>query len=644
MESFWDGNIQYLPNSLVEQITQSSHQNTDIQIEYSKSNHPILKIDNYYLHSKQDPIREVKRLVDELPFDQSERVYLFLGAGLGYIIHCALEKDELISGVWLEYSPAVLKKALETIDFSDLLKSNRLKILLSPIQEEDLYNAFRGKSTVPVTFVPHRGSLQWQEKNYNRLRLIAEGFFHKKDVNLATLVRFEKIWTKNMIHNLTETLRFHPVSSLFDIARDIPILVVGAGPSLSDSLEDIKKYQNRFLILAVDTAVHILTRAGIEPDLIYTVDPQALNSAYLEGYEGEAGLILDPTSTYLTPRMEKLTGQLKGFFTTSPFPLTEILQKICSQPIGSIPFGGSVSTNAYSLAKLMGGKPIYLVGQDLGFTYGHAHAKGAILEERLNWKESRRFRREIHNHRQLTALPKHFEQSIGNHPRKLQTNEKLIIFRNWFQENAKDAINLSKFGLKIHNLKESDLATEFNSEDSEESINFIESAESVHSESNVATCRNKIKNILKENANWSTKELLRIEIEKIQKEILDYLAPVKEGLRLSEEIYSLILNGNDDPRLLQSKIQKMNEVDEYVSSRKNLGNILSTSMQRVIFSVTEGFESELSLEEKENPRIGIAKKSVLLYQGLYDQSMSLKKQLSLALLRIQYLDNQSLSH
>jgi hypothetical protein len=640
MESFWDRNIQYLPDSLIEQITQSSQQNMDIQIEYSKSNHPILRIDNHYLHSKQDPIREVKRLVDELPFDQSERVYLFLGAGLGYIIHSALEKDKLISGVWLEYSPTVLKKALETIDFSDLLKSNRLKILLAPIQEEDLYNAFRGKSTVPVTFVPHRGSLQWQEKHYNRLRLIAEGFFHKKDVNLATLVRFEKIWTKNMIQNLTETLRFHPVSSLFEIAHAIPILVVGAGPSLSDSLTDIKKYKNHFLILAVDTAVHILTRDGIEPDLIYTVDPQALNSAYLEGYEGDAGLILDPTSTYLTPRLEKLTGQLKGFFTTSPFPLTELLQKISSQPIGSIPFGGSVSTNAYSLAKLMGGDPIYLVGQDLGFTHGHAHAKGAILEERLNWKESRRFRRELHNHRQLTALPKHFEESIGNSSERLQTNEKLIIFRNWFQENAKDAINLSQFGLKIHNLKESDFAIEFDSKNSGESVKLIESKKSDQRELQVASVRSKIKNILQEKANWSTIQLLRNEIEKIQSEILEYISPVKEGLRLSEEIYSLILKGKDDPRVLQSKIQKMNEVDEYVSSRKNLGNILSTSMQRVIFSVTEGFESELSIAEKENPRIGIAKKSVLLYQGLYDQSMSLKKQLSLALFRIQYLDNQ----
>jgi hypothetical protein len=623
MENYWTKNIQFLPDHLIEKISHSKALDADIRIESSKSGHPILRIDNHYLHSKHDPIREVTRLVDELPNSHSERVYLFLGAGLGYIIHPALEKDIQISGVWLEQSPEILTKALEVNDFSELLKSGRLKILLAPIQDEDLYNAFKGKSTVPVTFVPHRGSLQWKEQEYNRLKLIAEGFFQKKDVNLATLVRFEKIWTKNMIQNITETLRFHPVSTLFEIARGIPILVVGAGPSLSDSLIDIDRYKNNFLILAVDTAVHILNRAGIEPDLIYTVDPQALNSAYLEGYDGEAGLILDPTSTYLTPRLSnQATNGLRGFFTTSPFPLTEILQKISSIPIGSIPFGGSVSTNAYSLAKLMGGDPIYFVGQDLGFTHGHAHAKGAILEERLNWKESRRFRRELHNHRQLTALPKFFEETIGNESSKLQTNEKLIIFRNWFQENAKEAINLSKFGLKIPNLKESDFLKEF------ESRSF--------SESGVASCRIEIKNILKEKPNWSTYELLKMEIEKIQNEINEYIIPVEQGLKLSREIYTLILQGKDDPWVLQEKIKKMNEIDEYVSSRKNLGNILSTSMQRVIFSVTEGFESELSMEEKENPRIGIAKKSVLLYQGLYDQSLSLKRQLSLALLRIQY--------
>jgi hypothetical protein len=63
-----------------------------------------------------------------------------------------------------------------------------------------------------------------------------------------------------------------------------------------------------------------------------------------------------------------------------------------------------VSTNAYDLARKMGCNPVFLVGQDLAFSDGQVHARGAALEERLSWKESRVNRREMHNYAQLTAI------------------------------------------------------------------------------------------------------------------------------------------------------------------------------------------------------------------------------------------------
>lgn len=64
--------------------------------------------------------------------------------------------------------------------------------------------------------------------------------------------------------------------------------------------------------------------------------------------------------------------------------MIRILSSKPEEEIGVVDFGGSVSTNAVSLAEKMKARNILLVGQDLSFPNKLAHCKGAVLEERLN--------------------------------------------------------------------------------------------------------------------------------------------------------------------------------------------------------------------------------------------------------------------
>jgi hypothetical protein len=619
MNSIYQNNFQYLSEKIQKQLINIEESEMDeLLLEESKTKIPILKIDNQYLHSKHDPIKEANRFATELPNDGRERIYLYIGAGLGYIVQESLNRENLTQ-CWLESDSRIIKIALSLFDYSPYLKSQQLQILIQPISEDDLYETFKGKSTTPVTLVPHRASFQWKEKNYQAIKFLCEKFFHKKDVNLATLVRFEKIWTKNMILNLPSLTKLHPVSRLFGIAKKCNILVVCAGPSLTESLPDILKYRNSFLLIAVDTALAILEAAGIEPDLIYSVDPQALNSFYLEGYNGRGKLVIDPTSTYLSLRLN--IGPRQGFFSSSPFPFIKILDEISENEIGEIPYGGSVSTNAIALARLMEAENIYITGQDLAFSHNLAHAKGAILEERLNHLETRKFRREKHNHFQLTALPKLWEISLDD--KKIHTNEKLVIFRNWFQENAKDTINLTKSGLKIEGLKNSNFQNEFGRQFRKQEEN-----------SSALNLKEKIDSICKEDKTWAKPKALENSLKELHTQLKDFLPQVEKGFKLSTLIFKNIESGSENPEYLSNKIQEMNLIDELVSNRKNLNEILSTSLQRVIFSVTEGYEANLTSQERENERLGIAKKSVLLYEGLRNSIQNFKFHISRVILQL----------
>lgn len=55
----------------------------------------------------------------------------------------------------------------------------------------------------------------------------------------------------------------------------------------------------------------------------------------------------------------------------------------------------------------------------------------------------------------------------------------------------------------------------------------------------------------------------------------------------------------------------------------------------MILTITEGYDEHLSLEEKENPRLGVAKKSLLLYEGLFESVRSTKRMLTKSLYRLQ---------
>lgn len=584
----------------------------------SKTDRTILEIDNIPFHSSHDPEKEAERLIQGLSRKDSNSLYIFFGAGIGYSVLSALKTTEAVC-VWMECFPSILKAALEENDFSEYLKSGRLRILLKPFAEDRLFESFKGLSHHSVSFIAHRGSLNWKQEEYQECRFICEKFFQKKDVNIATLSKFEKIWTRNILQNLRFLPGMKPVSMIFGLLNGMPAVVTGAGPSLHRDINDLKKYREYYFLITVDTALHVLQKNGIEPDLIFSVDPQPINKSYLEGYTGSGILVFDPTSCTHTLRLSEKFQE--GFFTSSPFPLMKLFTDFLTVEAGDVPFGGSVSTNAVSLADLMGAGDVLFFGQDLAFTDGFAHCKGAVLEERLNFKESRKHRRELHNHRQLFALPKLTVVSYSGET--LHTNEKMQIFRKWFEEQSKGKnwIHCGSGGGIIRGLKKQTVEEYFSGKDKEGLKRKLQS----------------VKSALLEKKNADTEQFFRrsdyfrnlIEVCDSMKEFETLL---QKGITVSEKIYRLIENGKNGSREFFSLIDQMEKIDETVSSKKGLNDYIGLGVQRVILMITEGFDSELTLKEKKNEKLGIAKKSILLYKGLHETSYIIRRMIKKILL------------
>ena len=85
---------------------------------------------------------------------------------------------------------------------------------------------------------------------------------------------------------------------------------------------------------------------------------------------------------------------------------------------------------------------------------------------------------------------------------------------------------------------------------------------------------------------------------------------------------------------LNDLIKKIDNIDETVSSKKGLNQIIGMSIQRIILMITEGYDINMSIEEKLNSKLAIAKKSVLLYSGLIEANELTKKLLKKVVYRI----------
>jgi hypothetical protein len=191
--------------------------------------------------------------------------------------------------------------------------------------------------------------------------------------NRITLVHMSRLWIKNIVSNLVRSWRYMggeiPSSSK-------PVVVAGAGESLERSLDSLRRYRNRFYLLAVDTALPVLSARNIQPDAVVVLEGQLANAAGFLGHGNqEIPLICDLSAHPST--LDAIRGS--KHFVLSAFSSTLLLDRLASTGL-DVPMirpMGSVGVAAVELAKAITTRPVFLTGLDFCYTPGKPHSRGA---------------------------------------------------------------------------------------------------------------------------------------------------------------------------------------------------------------------------------------------------------------------------
>ena len=433
--------------------------------------------------------------------------------------------------------------------------------------------------------------------HYLNLKNLIDSYLSRKNINIATLTRFQKLWSRNIIKNHKSFMTNKGIKNFFGKYKEKPCMVISAGPSLNDHIDDINKHQNKFIIIAVDSIFQTLEKRGINPDFIIAVDPQYINYKYFEYNKYYDPILVSEMSTF-PMILEKYRGRI--IFFRSVFPLAQWFEKF-TEAKGEIDMGGSVSTTAFDFAYRLGCSPIILFGQDLAFIRDRTHTRGSYVEK--YWS--------LHSDRFNTSLNgsyKYIHNNLfirikSNDNKLINTDRRLMIFLAWFQNKMRDikddvkVYNTSLHGAMIENM----------------AVRNFKEILSEHNFKDITSLKKEIKNFDPKIKGINYDEFLK-EIKKIKLDLNKLRSIVDDSLDLSENLYKRInkKQGSD----INSIIKKLDKNDIKIREVTDVSGFLGMTIQDKIYTILEDYETHLSEKEKKDNDLKIARRNIILYSGL----------------------------
>ena len=234
------------------------------------------------LSSKYQPTKEAERILAG-HLDSPIEVAVLFGAGHLALIqkmYLELPTDKIFI---LDTDKAVIQKSKD-IFFSDKQDAKSPEVTFALGEEEENYiQDYFSKAVKPrVKFFFNRNQVQRNPEGFESIKQKISGYHDKKNINVATISRFEKLWLRNITNN-TETIIHSPgVNEFKHHFQGAKAVIVGAGPSLTKNIATLKVCQEDITIIAVDTVYKTLLQHGITPTIVVVVDPQKINSKYIE--------------------------------------------------------------------------------------------------------------------------------------------------------------------------------------------------------------------------------------------------------------------------------------------------------------------------------------------------------------------------
>lgn len=563
---------------------QRKKRNFDVIVEKSLMDDTILKVNKkgkiLYLNGKYAPTAVVERWLERQGKIEEYAPIVVIGISNGYHLQRIMESIPKTANI-LIYEPSfeIFRRAMEEVDLSFLFELDvPVGIIvdgLNEIETEsylDLMISYDNMTSLRYYTSGNYLEL-FPEKVENFVKTLKKHITNLS-VKWNTLVRYTDVKATNTFHNLPYLYEGYSVAELCNILpKDVPAIVVSAGPSLNKNIMDLKKAVGKACIIATDTAMKPLLNAGIIPNLFVIID--GLKPGVLFEHKDLSKVPMVTMTGVSVEPMKYHKGKKFFYYSSSPLEHKILIDLGAKDKINrTLPdliTGGSVANSAYSLGVYMGAKTVILVGQDLAMTGNRTHADGTFKDKMDEIDVN---------------SDNYFEvESIDGG--KILTRDDFDRYRKWFEEyaqkwNAITMVDATEGGALIHGSK-------------------------------IMTLKKAIQKYCKKdfNVKWHIDHCKRIFTGEDRNIALDYfknsekkLAEVKkkaqEGIRYYERLEKLLKKSIISDQELQKVLKRIKKINNYMERDYMAETVMDSlcgleyTLRPNIYKVNEDRNSELT--------------------------------------------------
>lgn len=215
------------------------------------------------------------------------------------------------------------------------------------------------------------------KEEYENLKKVIDNQYLSITGNIGLFFNSRENFMRNSLSNLKVIEQSSTLNNYVDLNKNVPAIVVSAGPSLDKNIEDMVKNRievEKSVLIATNRTFFALIDKGFKPDVIISIDPsEYMYEMMKENLEEEVPLV------YYEYSNRTLVKSYKG----PKIYISNIYSNVLPEMNGfrKLPQGGSVAHSAIGLANLFGCNPIILVGQDFAYTYNKHHSKNATFNK-----------------------------------------------------------------------------------------------------------------------------------------------------------------------------------------------------------------------------------------------------------------------
>jgi len=452
IEEMFQKNLGLLTPWLREVVLQISEKELwgKVHVSYNEEGFPICSYhedNSSFQVTSRRPIQEAEQWCKTVAAKGTGSIFMF-GCGFGYpLFELFKQKQPHTLVVLFEENIYLFTAMLYYFDLEPIIKTQKIAILVGDVDcfakafDQLFFSIVLANCTAPaLAFTPiaqrnfKAQYLKIHRHIFSQLGLFVFYIGNDHQDNLIGL--------HNLLANIKEVAQNPHLSCLQDKYKDVPAFIIANGPSLDKNIQELKKIQDKGLIISTESAIVPLRKNKIKPH-IYTIIERTKNT-YTFHFENTE----HPEDMALLC-LGLVDKQVFPSFPGAKIPIfrrREAINQWINKHLGdgsALDAGANVSHLAMEIAATLGANPIVFVGQDYAYgSEGVCHSKDSVYFEEKG-KQAREA---------LKSKPMVYVES--NEGTMIPSNQLWVDFRKGLERkiaahSQKTIINATEGGAKI---------------------------------------------------------------------------------------------------------------------------------------------------------------------------------------------------